>query len=183
MVLRRRYRRAAAPRHQHVPRGSRRSSWCCCTRFNAGSAPLTLLPCEPISRNGERRCVRSSPISRVAGMPSPEFISYIEETCVWVNSLVDLHRVGADPAGRRLCRGVRTVGDRAPGRHGAAVRERSDDRHRRSAALRASEAVAAQSRPHGSRNAGKSTRAIRRENTLHAMRDPALRADLESLLA
>lgn len=52
------------------------------------AAPLTIYPCELVSRNGDtlRTIVRT--LARDWGA-SPSFIHYLEAHCVWVNSLVD----------------------------------------------------------------------------------------------
>jgi tagaturonate reductase len=69
-------------------------------RFHAGAAPLTLLPCELISRNGDT--LRDLVIGVARGWHAGDaFIAYLKTECVWVNSLVDrivseaIHPVGA----------------------------------------------------------------------------------------
>lgn len=64
------------------------------------SAPLTLLPCELIGRNGHT--LRELVAGLASGWGAPaEFIAYLRVHCVWANSLVDrivsepLHPVGA----------------------------------------------------------------------------------------
>jgi tagaturonate reductase len=63
-------------------------------RFLAGAAPLTLLPCELVSRNGD---TLRDLVTRVArGWNADEnFIDYLTNDCVWVNSLVD--RIVSEP--------------------------------------------------------------------------------------
>ncbi|CAB3651544.1 Altronate oxidoreductase [Paraburkholderia graminis C4D1M] len=149
-------------------------------RFNAGAAPLTLLPCELVSRNGETLRALVADIAR-SWNAEPEFIRYIEETCVWVNSLVDrivsepIRPVGAYAEPYALWAIERQDGMVLPCEHEAMIV--TDDL------------------PHYERlkllllNLGHTWLAERwkvdardpQENTLHAMRDPALRADLESL--
>ena len=69
-------------------------------RFVAGAAPLTLLPCELISRNGDT--LRDLAIGLARQWHADDaFIDYLRHGCVWVNSLVDrivsepIHPVGA----------------------------------------------------------------------------------------
>jgi tagaturonate reductase len=69
-------------------------------RFVAGAAPLTLLPCELISRNGDT--LRDLTIALARQWDADDaFIDYLRHGCVWVNSLVDrivsepIHPVGA----------------------------------------------------------------------------------------
>ncbi|SAL78423.1 mannitol dehydrogenase domain-containing protein [Caballeronia peredens] len=63
-------------------------------RFQAGAQPITLLPCELISRNGDtlRDLVRE--LARGWGADSA-FLDYLTKDCVWVNSLVD--RIVSEP--------------------------------------------------------------------------------------
>jgi tagaturonate reductase len=69
-------------------------------RFAAGAAPLTLLPCELVSRNGDTLRDLVVDIARTWNLDAA-FIGYLRNGCVWVNSLVDrivsepLHPVGA----------------------------------------------------------------------------------------
>jgi tagaturonate reductase len=69
-------------------------------RFQAGGAPITLLPCELISRNGDT--LRDLVVGVARGWRMDDaFIVYLTTGCVWVNSLVDrivsepIHPVGA----------------------------------------------------------------------------------------
>jgi tagaturonate reductase len=69
-------------------------------RFVAGAAPLTLLPCELISRNGDT--LRDLVIGLAQKWQADAaFVDYLRHGCVWVNSLVDrivsepIHPVGA----------------------------------------------------------------------------------------
>jgi tagaturonate reductase len=69
-------------------------------RFIAGAAPLTLLPCELISRNGDT--LRDLAIGLAQKWHADDaFVDYLRHGCVWVNSLVDrivsepIHPVGA----------------------------------------------------------------------------------------
>ncbi|KND56092.1 Altronate oxidoreductase [Candidatus Paraburkholderia kirkii] len=64
------------------------------TRYRAGAAPITLFPCELISRNGEtlRDLVRDVARSWNA---DGAFLDYLTKDCVWVNSLVD--RIVSEP--------------------------------------------------------------------------------------
>lgn len=63
-------------------------------------APMTICPCELVSRNGHT--LREIVVGLASHWGAPaEFIAYLREHCVWVNSLVDrivsapLHPVGA----------------------------------------------------------------------------------------
>ena len=64
------------------------------------SAPTTLFPCELVGRNGHTLRERVAGLARDWGAPA-DFVAYLCEHCVWVNSLVDrivsapLHPVGA----------------------------------------------------------------------------------------
>jgi tagaturonate reductase len=69
-------------------------------RFIAGAEPLTLLPCELVSRNGDT--LRDLVIGIAKEWRADEaFIRYLRRDCIWVNSLVDrivsepIHPVGA----------------------------------------------------------------------------------------
>jgi tagaturonate reductase len=69
-------------------------------RWSRSGAPLTLLPCELVSRNGD--VLRDIVLGLAAGWRLPDaFLSYLRSTCVWANSLVDrivsspLYPVGA----------------------------------------------------------------------------------------
>jgi tagaturonate reductase len=149
-------------------------------RFVAGAAPLTLLPCELVSNNGDtlRALVAGIACEWQAG---DAFLHYIEQTCIWVNSLVDrivsepIRPVGAVAEPYALWAIERRAGMVLPCEHAAMVV--TDDL------------------PHYERlkllllNLGHTYLAERwltdrrpaSENTLHAMRDTALRTDLEVL--
>ncbi|SOE71583.1 tagaturonate reductase [Burkholderia sp. D7] len=69
-------------------------------RFIAGAEPMTLLPCELISRNGDT--LRDLVIDIAKRWQADDaFIHYLQHGCIWVNSLVDrivsepIHPVGA----------------------------------------------------------------------------------------
>lgn len=68
-------------------------------RWRSGGAPLTLLPCELIPRNGD--VLRE----RVAGLTEaqardPAFIDWLRSRCVWTNTLVDrIVSAPLEPAG------------------------------------------------------------------------------------
>ncbi|MDR5814592.1 MULTISPECIES: mannitol dehydrogenase family protein [unclassified Caballeronia] len=63
-------------------------------RFAAGAAPITLLPCELVSRNGDT--LRDLVIGVARGWDlSAAYIDYLTNDCVWVNSLVD--RIVSEP--------------------------------------------------------------------------------------
>ncbi|MBU2326396.1 MAG: mannitol dehydrogenase family protein [Alphaproteobacteria bacterium] len=63
-------------------------------RFRGGGMPLTILPCELISRNGE---VLQRLVVDLAGRHTPDeaFISWLTERVVWGNTLVD--RIVSEP--------------------------------------------------------------------------------------
>lgn len=69
-------------------------------RYRAGGEPITLLPCELISHNGDTLRDLVAGIAR-DWHADDAFIEYLTERCVWVNSLVDrivsepIHPVGA----------------------------------------------------------------------------------------
>ncbi|SAK71926.1 mannitol dehydrogenase domain-containing protein [Caballeronia catudaia] len=63
-------------------------------RFQAGAAPITLLPCELVSRNGDT--LRDLVVGVARGWHADDaFIAYLRKDCVWVNSLVD--RIVSEP--------------------------------------------------------------------------------------
>ncbi|WP_159837101.1 mannitol dehydrogenase family protein [Burkholderia sp. 8Y] len=63
-------------------------------RFRAGAAPITLLPCELISHNGDT--LRDLVCGIARGWNTDDaFIRYLTDDCVWVNSLVD--RIVSEP--------------------------------------------------------------------------------------
>ncbi|NML32329.1 mannitol dehydrogenase family protein [Paraburkholderia antibiotica] len=149
-------------------------------RFDASAAPLTLLPCELVSHNGDTLRGLVADLAREWGA-APDFIRYIEHGCIWVNSLVDrivsepIRPIGAYAEPYALWAIERRAGMVLPCEHEAMIV--TDDL------------------PHYERlkllllNLGHTWLAERwsvdarapQENTLQAMRDPALRADLESL--
>lgn len=63
-------------------------------RFRGGGMPLTILPCELISRNGE---VLQRLVVDLAGRHTPDeaFVSWLTERVVWGNTLVD--RIVSEP--------------------------------------------------------------------------------------
>jgi tagaturonate reductase len=63
-------------------------------RFKAGGRPLTVLPCELVSRNGDvlKRIVLGLQADRY---PESEFQAWLSETVVWGNTLVD--RIVSEP--------------------------------------------------------------------------------------
>ncbi|WP_437965850.1 mannitol dehydrogenase family protein [Sorangium sp. So ce260] len=150
------------------------------SRFEAGAAPLTLLPCELVSNNGDTLRALVAGVAREWGADA-DFLRYIEHTCIWVNSLVDrivsepIRPVGAVAEPYALWAIERREGMVLPCRHEAMIV--TDDL------------------PHYERlkllllNLGHTYLAERwqtdgrpaDENTRHAMNDPALRADLEAL--
>jgi len=63
-------------------------------RHRAGGEPITLLPCELISRNGDT--LRDLVVSVARGWNAgDEFVDYLGSRCIWVNSLVD--RIVSEP--------------------------------------------------------------------------------------
>jgi len=69
-------------------------------RFIAGAEPVTLLPCELVSHNGDT--LRDAVVGIAKQWHANDaFLDYLEHDCVWVNSLVDrivsepIHPVGA----------------------------------------------------------------------------------------
>ncbi|KNH04427.1 Altronate oxidoreductase [Candidatus Burkholderia brachyanthoides] len=63
-------------------------------RYRAGAKPITLLPCELVSRNGDT--LRDLVTGVARGWHADDaFITYLTKDCVWVNSLVD--RIVSEP--------------------------------------------------------------------------------------
>ncbi|MDR5829546.1 mannitol dehydrogenase family protein [Caballeronia sp. LP006] len=63
-------------------------------RFKASAAPITLLPCELVSRNGDTLRDLVLDLARKWNADDA-FIAYLSNDCVWVNSLVD--RIVSEP--------------------------------------------------------------------------------------
>jgi tagaturonate reductase len=63
-------------------------------RFLGGAAPVTLLPCELVVRNGDVLRALVLDLARDWRLDAA-FIAYLERGCVWVNSLVD--RIVSEP--------------------------------------------------------------------------------------
>lgn len=181
----------------HVPRGfAAKLVVLLHARFKAGAAPLTLLPCELVSHNGDTLRALVVRIARDWGTGpmregSPDggpssgldaaFIRYIEDTCVWVNSLVDrivsepIQPVGAYAEPYALWAIERRAGMELPCEHEAMIVTDDLARYERLKLLLLNlghtwlaERWLADARPAD-------------ENVLHAMRDPRLRENLETL--
>jgi tagaturonate reductase len=149
-------------------------------RFEAGAAPLTLFPCELVPSNGDTLRGLVADVARGWGA-EPEFARYIEHTCIWVNSLVDriasepIRPVGAYAEPYALWAIERRAGMVLPCEHEAIIVTDDLSHYERLKLLLL--------------NLGHTWLAERwqidsraeDENVLHAMRDPLLRADLESL--
>jgi tagaturonate reductase len=92
---------ARRPEENYVPRGfPAKLAVLLQDRFIAGAEPVTLLPCELISRNGDT--LRDLVIGIAKRWQADDaFIHYLQHDCIWVNSLVDrivsepIHPVGA----------------------------------------------------------------------------------------
>lgn len=57
-------------------------------RFLRGAAPVTLLPCELVANNGSVLRDTVLELARAWRMDGA-FMAYLQDTCIWVNSLVD----------------------------------------------------------------------------------------------
>ncbi|MGW8392636.1 mannitol dehydrogenase family protein [Pseudoduganella sp. HUAS MS19] len=57
-------------------------------RYRRGAAPLTLMPCELVARNGSVLRGTVAALARSWGMDGA-FLAWLERSCIWVNSLVD----------------------------------------------------------------------------------------------
>ncbi|XXX76454.1 mannitol dehydrogenase family protein [Sorangium sp. So ce134] len=149
-------------------------------RFEAGAAPLTLLPCELVSKNGDTLRALVAGVARAWG-EGAAFLHYIEHVCIWVNSLVDrivsepIPPVGAVAEPYALWAIERREGMVLPCRHEAVVV--TDDllhyERLKLLLLNLGHTYLAERWQADGRPAD--------ENTRYAMRDPALRADLEAL--
>ncbi|GAU04309.1 D-mannonate oxidoreductase [Burkholderia stabilis] len=91
-------------------------------RFRAGGAPITLLPCELVARNGDT--LRDLVVGVARGWRADAaFVDYLIGGCVWVNSLVDrivsepIHPVGAVAEPYALWAVQRTAGMTLPCEH------------------------------------------------------------------
>lgn len=149
-------------------------------RYEAGAAPLTLLPCELINNNGDTLRALVAGIAR-DWHADDAFVRYIEHTCIWVNSLVDrivsepILPIGAVAEPYALWAIERQPGMVLPCEHAAMIVTDDLPHYERLKLLLLNlghtylaERWQADARPAD-------------ENTLHAMRDPILRADLEAL--
>jgi tagaturonate reductase len=67
------------------------------SRFQAGAAPLTMLPCELIECNADKLTQLIAMQSQVWGLPD-EFRTWVQRECVWLNSLVDCIVTMPEPA-------------------------------------------------------------------------------------
>jgi tagaturonate reductase len=67
------------------------------SRFQAGAAPLTLLPCELIECNADKLAELIVMQSRAWGLPD-DFRAWVRGDCVWLNSLVDCIVTMPEPA-------------------------------------------------------------------------------------
>ncbi len=149
-------------------------------RFAAGAAPLTLLPCELVSQNGDTLRALVAGLARQWGA-EPAFVRYVEDTCVWVNSLVDrivsepIHPIGAIAEPYALWAIEQRADMVLPCQHEAMIV--TDDLYRYESLklflLNLGHTYLAERWQADARPAD--------ENTLHAMHDAALRADLESV--
>jgi tagaturonate reductase len=63
-------------------------------RWQAGGAPVTLLPCELVRRNGEVLKEIIAGLARDLGA-EPAFVAWLAQRCLWVNTLVD--RIVSEP--------------------------------------------------------------------------------------
>lgn len=149
-------------------------------RFDAGAAPLTLMPCELVSRNGDTLRALVAQLAR-DWRTSPAFVGYIEHTCIWVNSLVDrivsepIQPIGAYAEPYALWAIERRAGMVLPCEHEAMIVTDDLPRYERLKLLLL--------------NLGHTWLAERwqadaraaDENVVHAMRDPVLRDGLETL--
>ena len=102
-------------------------------RFDAGGAPLVVMPCELVSGNGAALRAIAVDLARAQGRAAG-FVEWLDGGCVWVNSLVDrivsealepvgavaepyaLWAIGAGPGVQAPCRhaDVRIVADLLP---------------------------------------------------------------------
>lgn len=149
-------------------------------RYAAGAAPLTLLPCELVSNNGDTLRTLVAGLAR-EWTGDEAFLRYVEHTCVWVNSLVDrivsepIRPVGAVAEPYALWAIERRPGMVLPCEHDAMIVTDDLAHYERLKLLMLNlghtflaERWLADGRPAD-------------ENTLQAMRDPALRGELEAL--
>jgi tagaturonate reductase len=149
-------------------------------RYAAGAQPLTLYPCELVARNGDTLRALVAALARDWGA-APDCVDYIEHGCVWVNSLVDrivsepIEPVGAIAEPYALWAIERQARMVLPCEHEAIVVTDDLDHYVRLKLLLLNlghtylaERWLAERRPAD-------------ENTLAAMRDPALRGELDAL--
>jgi tagaturonate reductase len=67
------------------------------TRFQAGAAPVAVLPCELIEHNAAKLSELTATQSRMWGLPD-DFRGWMRDECVWLNSLVDCIVTLPEPA-------------------------------------------------------------------------------------
>ncbi|MEK9210737.1 mannitol dehydrogenase family protein [Sphingomonas sp. 2378] len=63
-------------------------------RWRAGGAPVTMLPCELVARNGDTLKGVVTGLAREQGR-DPAYLDWLERACVWANTLVD--RIVSEP--------------------------------------------------------------------------------------
>ncbi|CAG4915625.1 mannitol dehydrogenase family protein [Paraburkholderia gardini] len=149
-------------------------------RFLAGAAPLSIFPCELITRNGDTLRDLVAGIAREWNADAA-LVEYIEHGCIWVNSLVDrivsepIHPVGAIAEPYALWAVERRAGMVLPCGHAAIVVTDDLPHYERLKLmlLNLGHTYLAERWLSGRRPAD--------ENTRHAMQDTRLRADLEAL--
>lgn len=143
-------------------------------------APLSIYPCELVSRNGDTLRDIVAQLARAWELP-PAFLVYLQTHCVWANTLVDrivseaLHPVGAVAEPYALWAIEHQPGLVLPCRHEAMLLTNDLARYERLKLLLL--------------NLGHSflaerwlsSRRAHRETVLQAMNDPALRDELEAL--
>jgi tagaturonate reductase len=145
-------------------------------------APLSLYPCELVSRNGDT--LRDIVVQLATDWALPqEFVGYLQGHCVWANSLVDrivseaLHPVGAVAEPYALWAIERQPGLVLPCEHEAVLLTDDLQRHERLKLmlLNLAHTFLAECWLTGHRPAD--------ETVLQAMSDPPLRAEVEALWA
>ena len=145
-------------------------------------APLSIYPCELVSRNGDTLRDIVVQLATAWALP-PAFIAYLNDSCLWANSLVDrivsqaLHPVGAVAEPYALWAIERQPGLVLPCEHEAVLLTDDLPHHERLKLLllNLAHSFLAERWLAGGRPAD--------ETVLQAMNDPALRAEVEAVWA
>jgi len=149
-------------------------------RFLRGAAPVTLMPCELIANNGSVLREAVSGLARGWKLDG-SFLAWLENSCVWVNSLVDrIVSQALEPAGAVAEPYALWAIEAQPGMvlpcthpHVVVTDRLAPYERRKLLMLNLGHTFLAEQWLHGARNGNETVR--------EAMADPVLRAELEAV--